>query len=159
MPTSYIKKLAAEGKGSVADLEKEWEEAKQSAKAEGQGSNYAYITKIFQTRVEAAASSKVKDLMLKCFNAVTKVLSDLSTKTEKKSQGFIVRFDQPPDDKDILLDLAKSIKSSSIVLDKPEYKQEGAGYSVRFKGSLQNLNCNIVYFVLNGEAAINVDCF
>jgi len=55
MPTSYIKKLHEEGKGSIDKLESEWEKAKKNAADQGQGNNYAYITKIFQNRVGASS--------------------------------------------------------------------------------------------------------
>lgn len=53
MPTAYIEKLAKEGKGSVAELEKKWDKAKAAAKKEGKDDNFAYITSIFQKIVNA----------------------------------------------------------------------------------------------------------
>jgi hypothetical protein len=54
MPTAYIEKLHKEGKGSISKLESEWEKAKKNAEDQGQGDNYAYMTKIFQSRVGAS---------------------------------------------------------------------------------------------------------
>lgn len=56
MPTDYIKKLSKEGKGSISELERKWDEAKSSAEKAGQTDNYAYITEIFQTMVGASSS-------------------------------------------------------------------------------------------------------
>jgi hypothetical protein len=47
MPTAYLKKLAEEGHGSVAELEKKWDEAKAQAAKAGQADNFAYVTSIF----------------------------------------------------------------------------------------------------------------
>lgn len=55
MPTAYIKKLAREGKGSVATLEKRWDEAKAKAADEGRADDYSYITGIFKNMVNASA--------------------------------------------------------------------------------------------------------
>lgn len=54
MPTSYIRELADEGKGSVESLEKKWGEAKEKAVAEGHGGDYAYVTTIFKSMVGAS---------------------------------------------------------------------------------------------------------
>lgn len=55
MPTSYIKKLHEQNKGSIAELEKKWEDAKTQAEKQDQGENWAYVTKIFQNMVGASA--------------------------------------------------------------------------------------------------------
>ena len=60
MPTDLIKKLASEGKGSVAELEKKWDKAKESASKSGKGTNYAYITHVFKNMVASAAQDSVK---------------------------------------------------------------------------------------------------
>jgi hypothetical protein len=57
MPTAYIKKLAEEGKGTIAQLERKWDEAKAKAEAAGQGDNFAYITSIFQSLAHISAST------------------------------------------------------------------------------------------------------
>lgn len=51
MPNSYIKKLSDEGKGSVEELEKKWEKAKELAQERGQGEDYAYVTGIFKKMI------------------------------------------------------------------------------------------------------------
>jgi len=48
MPTAYIEKLAKEGHGTVAELEKKWDEAKAQAAKSGQSDNFAYVTSIFK---------------------------------------------------------------------------------------------------------------
>lgn len=53
MPTAYIKKLAKEGKGSIQELEKKWDEAGDAAGKQDQDDNYAYRTSIFQKMVGA----------------------------------------------------------------------------------------------------------
>ena len=55
MPTPYLKKLAKEGKGSLPELEKKWDEAKEAADKQDQGDNYAYRTSIFKKMVGASA--------------------------------------------------------------------------------------------------------
>lgn len=57
MPTAYIEKLAKQGKGSVAELEKKWDEAKSAAAKEGKSDNYGYITSIFQSKVGASVKA------------------------------------------------------------------------------------------------------
>jgi len=54
MSIPYIEKLAKQGKGSVENLEKEWNEAKKDAEDEGKGDNYAYVTSIFKRRINAS---------------------------------------------------------------------------------------------------------
>lgn len=44
MPTSFIKKLSKEGKGSIPTLEKKWEKAKKLGKNKG----YDYVMGIFK---------------------------------------------------------------------------------------------------------------
>jgi len=56
MPTAFIKKLAKEGHGSVSALEKKWDKAKERAKEEGRGNDYAYITCIFKRMAGVKAS-------------------------------------------------------------------------------------------------------
>lgn len=60
MPTAYIKKLAAEGQGTVAELEKKWDEAKELAEKQGHKDDYAYVTSIFQKVAKIKASYTVK---------------------------------------------------------------------------------------------------
>lgn len=55
MPTSYIKKLSKEGRGTVPELEKKWDKAEDLADTQDQGDNYAYRTAIFKNLVGAAA--------------------------------------------------------------------------------------------------------
>jgi hypothetical protein len=57
MPTTYIKKLASQGKGSIQALEKKWKQADKLATENGNGhkDDYAYRMKIFQNLVHAAA--------------------------------------------------------------------------------------------------------
>lgn len=57
MPNAYIKKLAAEGKGDVAELESKWKTAKERAEAEGKTDNFAYITSIFQRSLGIKSSA------------------------------------------------------------------------------------------------------
>ena len=49
MPTPYIKKLSKEGKGTVKELEKKWDAAKQEAGPD----NYAVTTTIFKKMIGA----------------------------------------------------------------------------------------------------------
>lgn len=51
MPTTYIKKLSAQGKGSLKDLESKWKKAKSIAKEEGKEEDFAYITGIFKNMI------------------------------------------------------------------------------------------------------------
>lgn len=53
MPTSYIKKLSKQGKGSVPALEKKWDKAKDAAAKHGHKDNYGYITEIFKNMAHA----------------------------------------------------------------------------------------------------------
>ncbi len=48
MPSNYIKKLNAEGHGSLSELESKWDEAK---KAAGPDASYALVTHIFKKMV------------------------------------------------------------------------------------------------------------
>lgn len=61
MPTAYIKKLAAEGHGTVAELEKKWDAAKEIAKKADHEDDYAYITSIFQKMAKVQASATIVD--------------------------------------------------------------------------------------------------
>lgn len=60
MPNSYLKKLAAEGHGTVAELEKKWDAAKAQAKKAGHDEDYGYITSIFQNMAKIRASIVVE---------------------------------------------------------------------------------------------------
>lgn len=51
MPTAYIKTLAREGKGTVAELEKKWDRARTLAAEEDHAEDYAYITGIFNRMI------------------------------------------------------------------------------------------------------------
>lgn len=62
MPTDYIKKLSKEGHGSVAELERKWDEAKDAAEKQGQGDNFAYRTSIFKNMVGAALGDAFVEL-------------------------------------------------------------------------------------------------
>lgn len=64
MPTAYIKKLAKEGHGSVESLEKKWNTAKEKAKEEGKGDNFALITTIFQNMIGASSKLEAKQRLL-----------------------------------------------------------------------------------------------
>jgi hypothetical protein len=55
MPTAYIKKLAAEGKGTISELEKSWEDAKDAAAKQGHAKDWPYVTSIFKRMVGASA--------------------------------------------------------------------------------------------------------
>jgi hypothetical protein len=61
MPTSYIKKLSKEGKGSVPALEKKWDKAEDLADKQGQGDNYAYRTAIFKNlnHIKSGAAARL----------------------------------------------------------------------------------------------------
>lgn len=61
MPTAYLKKLAEEGQGTIAELEADWDAAKADAKKQGQDGNYAYVTSIFKNRagIKASVAQKV----------------------------------------------------------------------------------------------------
>jgi len=52
MPTSYIKKLASEGYGSISELEKKWAQAKKIAASENHKVDYKYIVGIFKKLVK-----------------------------------------------------------------------------------------------------------
>lgn len=54
MPTAFIKKLSKEGKGTVPELEKKWDDAKEIAKKEGADDVYALTTSIFKKMIKAA---------------------------------------------------------------------------------------------------------
>ena len=66
MPTAYLKKLAEEGHGTIAELERKWDEAKADAKAAGQEGNFAYVTSIFKNRahIKGSVAQKVMDKIL-----------------------------------------------------------------------------------------------
>lgn len=51
MPSSFVKKVAKEKDISVDEAEKKWDEAKEKAKEEGHGDDYAYVTAIFKKMV------------------------------------------------------------------------------------------------------------
>lgn len=57
MPTAYIKKLAEQGKGTIAELERKWDEAKEAAKKAGHADEYDYITTIFQRLAHVSKAS------------------------------------------------------------------------------------------------------
>lgn len=54
MPQNLVKKLAKQGKGSEAELEGKWEDAKRAAAKEGKSDNWAYTTSIFKNMVGAS---------------------------------------------------------------------------------------------------------
>lgn len=54
MPTALIKKLSKQGKGSVAELEHKWDEAKKAAHEQGKSQDWAYTTGIFKKMVGAS---------------------------------------------------------------------------------------------------------
>lgn len=54
MPTNLIKKLSAQGKGSVEELEHKWDEAKKAASDQGKSEDWAYTTGIFKKMVGAS---------------------------------------------------------------------------------------------------------
>lgn len=58
MPTPYIEKLAKQGHGSVPELEKKWDDAKAEARSQGKGTNWAYITEIFNRMVGASTKEQ-----------------------------------------------------------------------------------------------------
>lgn len=51
MPSNYIKSLEKKGKGSKKELEKKMKDAKDKAKEQGKGENYAYINSIFKKMI------------------------------------------------------------------------------------------------------------
>jgi hypothetical protein len=51
MPTNYIKSLVAKGKGTKAELEAKWDEAKAAAKKEGHEEDFDYVTAIFKKMI------------------------------------------------------------------------------------------------------------
>jgi hypothetical protein len=51
MPTNYIKSLVAKGKGTKAELEAKWDEAKAAAKKEGHEEDFDYVTSIFKNMI------------------------------------------------------------------------------------------------------------
>jgi hypothetical protein len=57
MPTAYIKKLAEQGKGTIAELERKWEAAKSQAEKAGHAEDFPYITSIFKRMAGVEASS------------------------------------------------------------------------------------------------------
>lgn len=57
MPTAYIRKLAEEGKGTIADLERKWDEAKAKAEDAGHTDDWPYVTSIFKRLAKIAAST------------------------------------------------------------------------------------------------------
>lgn len=58
MPTPFIKKLAREGKASIAELEKKWEEAKKAAASSGHAKDYGYIMNIFKKMAGVTAGTE-----------------------------------------------------------------------------------------------------
>jgi len=62
MPTPYIKKLAKQGKGTVAELEKKWDKAKEKAGEQGKVENFAYITSIFNKMIKEMFDFDVKKI-------------------------------------------------------------------------------------------------
>ncbi len=85
MPTAYLKKLAKEGKGTIEHLESEWEKAKKLADKQGQGGNFAYITKIFQTKIGASALK---------LNAAQRLRASLGIKAADEN-GLTPRYASP----------------------------------------------------------------
>ena len=62
MSTKYIQKLADMGKGSIDELEKQWDKAKKKAKKRGQEKNYPYVTRIFQKMIGEAFDRELQAL-------------------------------------------------------------------------------------------------
>lgn len=58
MPTPFIKKLAREGKASIAELEKKWDEAKEAAASSGHAKDYGYIMSIFKKMAGVTAGTE-----------------------------------------------------------------------------------------------------
>ena len=157
MPTAYIKKLADEGKGSVQELESKWEDAKSQASKQGKAENFGYITSIFKSMVNASCS--VDDLLLICKDALTSALEGRHFSLDVKSKSIVVKFFQPPNDKEILEKLVTSLKAKELNLSEAEYKPAGAGYYVVIRGTLSQRNAKVVYFSLNGRASIIIECY
>ncbi len=67
MPTGYIKKQAQKHHTSVGKSEERWRAAKASAKKQGHGEDFAYITGIYKHMMGESA----KDLTLKQFLSLT----------------------------------------------------------------------------------------
>jgi hypothetical protein len=51
MPVPFLQKIAKDTGKSLADLEKEWEEAKKKAAEQGDADNFALITTIFKSAI------------------------------------------------------------------------------------------------------------
>jgi len=64
MPTPYIKKLSREGKGSVPELEKKWDDAKEAAGKQGHAKDYGYVTNIFKKMSHASLELQAKSRLL-----------------------------------------------------------------------------------------------
>ena len=63
MPTPYIDSLVKKGKGTQAELEKKWEEAKAIAKDAGHDEDYDYITGIFKKMINESVPKTFKEYM------------------------------------------------------------------------------------------------
>lgn len=63
MPTTYIKKLAKQGKGTIQALEKKWAKAKKLAAEQKHKDDYPYITGIFKKMVGASFYLRVLSRM------------------------------------------------------------------------------------------------
>lgn len=78
MPANYVMSLVDKGKGTKAELEKKWEDAKAIAAKSGHKDDYAYIIGIFKKMVgEQTNESKSQ------FSLVKRVLGERG-KTKKK---------------------------------------------------------------------------
>lgn len=120
MPTNYIKKLHSEGHGSISHLESEWEKAKASAKKQGKGDNFSYITTIFKNMV--GASTEVEQHL----EAKSRLLSTAAEAEEVKGvkHGYVPpkqsKFNTPLDafNKKILANAKKLIQERPELVEK-----------------------------------------
>lgn len=58
MPQAYVNKLAKKHGMGVSTAERRWNRAKDAAKSEGRGEDYAYITGIFKKMMNEGYNSK-----------------------------------------------------------------------------------------------------
>lgn len=95
MPSNYVDKLVSMGKGSKADLEKKWDEAKKQAAKAGHTNDYDYITGIFKKMVgESILEWTISDVQMAMKKKHGKVDKDAIAKLKKMQRmGNVTRAD------------------------------------------------------------------
>jgi len=103
VPTSFIDKLVADGKGTKKDLEAKWNRAKAIAAKEGKKDNFAFITAIFKKLAKINESEELDEGIASAFlSFVMDKIKEIQVSREIKKQyaielaRFMKAFEKSP---------------------------------------------------------------